>query len=126
MRASLLFLSLLLLPVAHALIIDEAAVLDPAFEATVEEFNARSAIPLSIITTTATYGIAAQAAENFNTYQLKLLLFYSKTDDQAVVVQPPDEGIPEAEIAQLLQRYRSPKGNLEGITPASFPLGERY
>ncbi len=55
MRVSLILLSVLVLPLAHALIIDEAAVLDPALTSAVEEFNGRSAIPLTIITTPATY-----------------------------------------------------------------------
>lgn len=111
MRALLLaeLLVLCALPV-HALVIDEADMLDAATVEEIEQFNTRSPIPLAVITTNASYAIAEQAAENFHTYNLQLLLFYSKAEDRAVVVQPPTEGLPEEELGRMLARYRGAHG----------------
>lgn len=127
MRASLLYLSLLLCTIpAAALVIDEAEMLSAELEEEIAAFNEKSAIPLSVITTTQSYNVQEQAAENFQAYALKLLLFYSKAEDAAVVVQPVDAGIPEASVVQLLKRYRGAYGeNLPAlITELMARVGE--
>lgn len=112
MRALSLSLALLLVIAGvHALVIDEAGMLTEKFRNDLDLFNAQSRIPLSFITTNASYNIKEQAAENFNTYQLQLLLFYSKAEDIAVVVQPPDEGIPAETIQAILGRYKGAQGS---------------
>ncbi|HLC66638.1 MAG TPA: hypothetical protein VJK52_03280 [Candidatus Nanoarchaeia archaeon] len=106
MRGSLLCLSLLLCTIqVAAVIIDEANILDEKIENEIEKFNQRSAIPLSVITTAQTYDLKEQAADNFETLGLTLLLFYSP-EEGAVVVQPIDAGIPEPTILRLLSNYQ--------------------
>lgn len=109
-----LFLLLLMLPFAQALVIDDAKVISPSLLQDIEQFNAKSPVQLSVITAPSTYDIQQQAMDNFKTHELTLLLFYVKNPSAAVVLQPEQEGIPPALVTELLDKY---KANL----PAALP-----
>src|SRR3989344_549227 len=114
------FMMLVLVGAAHALIIDDAGMVAPELQQQIDNFNANSAVQLSVITANASYDVAQQAAENFNTYKLKLLLFYSKADDRAVIVQPTTAGIPQASVAALLDQYHGEHGKNFAIIVAGI------
>lgn len=123
MRWLLLLNLLLLIPFSAAVVIDEANILTPQLLQQIDDFNARSAVKLSVITTERSYDVKQQALENFNTYQLQLLVFYSKAQDQAVIVQPVTEGIPQEQLQEALSAYPPPHGQkLQDMIVAVFSL----